>query len=175
MSFNKNHSLVLGRCLFIASEFVSLDFSEVWISRQEFTSAHHTPAVLTQDSVGAKKQQSSDSRLLVMWVVRADRTGKMSASRSGSFDQSEARIGSLWSNQRGGNVRNNAGVKRLLALVPADVALLLVASSSSYKIILILSIWKWFKWVFRDREYLVRVEREKRVENVIYLVLKLGI
>ena len=29
--------------------------------------------------------------------------------------------------------------------------------------------------VFRDCEYLVRVEREKRVENVIYLVLKLGI
>ena len=42
-------------------------------------------------------------------------------------------------------VGNNSGVKRLLALVPADVALLLVASSSSYKIILILSIWKWFK------------------------------
>ena len=105
-----------------------------------FSSAHHT-----QDSVEAKQQQSSDSRLLVMWVVRADSAGKISASRYGSFDQSGVRIGIPWSNQRGGNVGNNAGGQRLLALVPADVALLLVASSSSYKIILILSIWKWFK------------------------------
>ena len=125
-----------------------MDFSEVWISRQEFTPTRHTSVVLTQDCVESKHQQSSDSRLLVMWVVRANSAGKMSVSRSGSIDQSEASIGESLANERQGNVGNNAGVKRLLALVPADVALLLVASSSSYKIILILSIWKWFKWVY---------------------------
>ena len=76
---------------------------------------------------------------------RVNSAGKISVARSSSIDQSEARTGSFLANQGAMYVGNIPGVKRLLALVLADVSLLLVASSSSYKIILILYIWKWFK------------------------------
>ena len=53
--------------------------------------------------------------------MRVNTAGKMSVVRSNSIDQSEARTGSSIANQGAGNVGNNPGVKRLLALVLADV------------------------------------------------------
>ena len=120
--------------------------SEVWISSPEFsaTSSPHLCSTLGQDSV----KEAAIRLALARYVGGAERVntaGKMSGARSSSIDQSEVRTRGFLANQGPGNVGYNPGVKRLLALVLADVSLLLVASSSSYKIILILSIWKWFK------------------------------
>lgn len=80
-----------------------------------------------------------------MWVVRVNIAGKMSVSGASFVDQSEALIWTVLSNQRGGDVGITRGLRGYWHWYQQTSLSYLLHPTSSYKIILILSIWKWFK------------------------------